>query len=74
MKEGIWEVLMHGDINEDDFELSVIRKGHASWGWGDDTKIILFGSGLGQNDLMEGQEKFALETAKKFCAVLNNET
>lgn len=52
-----WIVQCLGDIDKprDQYELSVIRSdnahGRRSWGWGDENKIILFGTGLGGNDL-----------------------
>lgn len=87
-----WEVMLKGNMNEkgldlDDFEeeefgfeLSVIRKnnkhGHDSWGWGDENKIILFGTGLGENSLPEEDVKavkFAKRIAQLLCDVLNTE-
>ena len=74
MKKNKWEVQLKGEIEEGDFELSVIRKsnlhGHDSWGWGDENKIILFDTGLGGNDLNPGtkkQIKFAKQVAKILC-------
>jgi len=83
MSKDKWEVQMFdgdGDEEDDcpDFELSVIRidnkHGHDSWGWGDVNKIILFGSGVGENSVDSKEEKeFAVKVAGTLCAALNKE-
>ena len=78
---------MQIDTNEedpdemDDFELSVIRKdnkfGHDSWGWGGLDKIILFGTGIGENSppkLNITTVKFMQNAADKLCEALNATT
>ena len=74
-----WEVLLKGEIGEEEdtggYELSVIRKdnelGRRSWGWPSEEKIILFGTGIGENS--EIYEEFALMVANGLCDFLNNQ-
>jgi hypothetical protein len=76
----VWKIQNLGNF-DDDFEISVIRydnkQGTNSYGWPSSTKLILFGSGEGENSLddlefKERRETFALYVAKGVCNYLNN--
>ncbi len=73
-----WKVQLRGGFDEEDdegsgYELSVIKKdnkhGQLSWGWGGEDKIILFGTGIGENQAEDSE--FALLVANKLCDALN---
>jgi hypothetical protein len=76
-----WMVQTKGKIGpgpHDYHEISVVRKdnehGQHSWGWGGFQKIILFGTGMGQNRLFpvtEEEIRFAYWIADTLCAALN---
>ena len=76
----MWIVQIKGDIHDlkRDYVLSVIKDdnafGKSSWGWGGSDKIILFGTGVGGNDITraaQGAIEFALSTAQKLADALN---
>lgn len=77
--KGPWLVQLKGKLSPGDpYELSVVRKdnehGRMSWGRGGLGKLILFGTGLGQNGLSPITEEnidFALWIADTLCAALN---
>lgn len=79
--EGKWEVCIHGELGEENLEISLIRPynehGKNSWGWDEvDHKIILFN----KNNLFENiirtslktKQKEAIEFTQRICAFLNS--
>jgi len=80
LEEDEYEALLkEHEYGDNGYEVSVIKKdnehGHNSWGWGGCDKIILFGTGLGQNDLdySPESEAFAKKVAELLCDALNKE-
>lgn len=83
MKNTMWTIQLLGDIDNNDFELSVIRVnigeeeqplGFRSYGWGSEDKIILFGNGIGKNSFNPStpeKVKFADSVAELLCEALN---
>ena len=72
-KEPEWKVQLKGAFGSS-HELSVIHKdnthGRISWGWGCESKIILFSSGVGGNSTQD--EEFAMKVAQILCDGLNS--
>ena len=56
-------------------EISVIRKdnihGHESWGWGDETKIILWSSGDTSNEMSTNNILWCRKVAELLCDSMN---
>ena len=72
-----WLVQLKGEL-PGPFELSVVREdyecGRNSWGWSCEDKIVLFGTGMGENNLTKQTEEniaFAKWVANALCDVLN---
>lgn len=67
-----WKVQLFKDGKEH-YELSVIKLsnkfGQKFWGWGDENKIILFGTNLGENT--HQNQKKAKKIANIICDALN---
>lgn len=76
-----WSVQLFGKLEPypaGGYELAVIRNDHrhfgTSWGWGDEKKIILFGSGIGENQLnpcTPEQSARGRKIAEVVCEALN---
>ncbi len=69
-----WKVQLKGKFKDEDYELSVIqttnKHGQLSWGWGDESKIILFTSLTG-NTYSSKNSDHAMFVANSLCKALN---
>lgn len=72
-----WVVSIKGDVTGTSWEIAVVREdnahGLASWGWFDDSKLLVSHNGGPCNwPLAPGLGHTMIEVADEYCRALNN--